>query len=127
MPKPRSIDSFVSWGVAGFLGVGLITSIRLFVLPVVLLALVFAARRYGVGAGTIGLVAGVGLACAGIGIINLGNRPCTSAHFFFGPGQLGSQECGGPLGAPWLIGGIVGVVVAAALLVLFDRMAAHRD
>jgi hypothetical protein len=42
------------------------------------------------------------------------------------PGQLGSQECGGPLGTPWLIGGIICVVVAAALYFLFEGLLSQR-
>jgi hypothetical protein len=116
----------MTWGLVGFLGFGLLTSVRLFILPLLLVVLIFPARRYGVGAGTIGLIAGVGLACVGIGIINLGNRPCPSTPFVFGPGQLGSQECGGALGAPWLIGGIVCVLAAVALFVLLGRFTAQK-
>jgi hypothetical protein len=122
----RSLASFTSWGLAGFLAVGVLTSVRLFILPLLLVVLIFAARRYRVGAGTVGLIAGVGLACVGIGIINLGNRPCPSTPFVFAPGQLGSQECGGALGAPWLMGGIVCVVVAGALFILLGRFTAQK-
>jgi hypothetical protein len=125
-PLQRSLASFMTWGLVGFLGLGVLTSVRLFILPLLLIALIFAVRRYGVGAGTIGLIAGVGLACVGIGIINLGNRPCPSSPFVFGPGQLGSQECGGALGAPWLIGGIVCIVAAVALFILLERLPAQR-
>ena len=116
----------MTWGLAGFLGLGVLTSVRLFILPPLLVVLIFAVRRYGVGAGTTGLIAGVGLACAGIGIINLGNRPCPSSPFVFGPGQLGSQECGGALGGPWLIGGIVSIVAAVVLYVLLGRLPASE-
>jgi hypothetical protein len=125
-PLQRSLASFMSWGLVGFLGLGVLTSVRLFILPLLLVALIFAARRYGVGAGMIGLLAGAGLACVGIGIINLGNRPCPSSPFVFGPGQLASQECGGVLGARWLIGGIVCIVAALVLFILVRRLPALR-
>jgi hypothetical protein len=129
-PTPRtlqhSLASFLTWGLVGFLALGVDTSVRLFILPLLLVVLIFAARRYGVGAGTMGLIAGVGLACVGIGLINLGNRPCPSTPFVFGPGQLGSQECGGALGAPWLVAGIVCVMAAVALFVLVGRLTVQK-
>jgi hypothetical protein len=125
-PLQRSLASFITWLLVGFLGLGILTSVRLLILPLLLVALIFAARRYGVAAGIIGLIAGAGLACVGIGIINLGNRPCPSSPFVFGPGQLGSQECGGVLGATWLVGGIVCIVAALVLFILVRRLPALR-
>lgn len=122
----RTLESFVSWAVAGFLAVGVLTSLPVFIVPLLVIALVFAARRYGFGAGTSGLLAGVGLASVGIGIINLGNRPCPAGPMVLAPGQLGSVECGGPIGAPWLIAGIMAFVAAVALLIVFERLHAQR-
>ena len=80
-PLQHSSASLITWGLVGFLRFRS-TYLSPFVhLPLLLVVLIFAARRYGVGVGTIGLTAGVGLACLGIGVINLGSRPCPSSPF----------------------------------------------
>src|SRR5260370_34723663 len=89
LPRRRSLESFLGWSLTGFLGLGLLTSFRLIILPLLVIALVLAARRYGVGVGTIGIMAGAGIACLGIGIINLGNRPCPSGPALLAPGEFG--------------------------------------
>lgn len=118
---------FASWALAGFLAVGaLLLSIGRYVLPFAVVATFFAARRFSIGVGTIGAVAGFGLALVLLGIVNIGNHPCPSGAFSFALGQLGSIECGGPSPTPWLAAGVASILVAVAIAALSARISARR-
>ncbi len=120
----RSVIGFVSWAVPGFLATGALLTlmtIGLLLLPLAVVAVFFAARRFSIGIGTIGSIAGAGLAFVGIGIVNLGNRPCPAGPFVLAPGQLGGVECGGAEPTPWLLAGLGCILVAVVLTVWLER------
>jgi hypothetical protein len=129
LPPARawSVYGFASWALAGFLAVGaLLLSIGLCALPFAVVATFFAVRTFSIGVGTIGSVAGVGLALVLIGIVNIGNQPCPSVPFSFAPGQLGSLECGGPSPTPWLVAGVASILIAVAVTAIYGRISARR-
>jgi hypothetical protein len=120
----RSVYGFLSWALAGFLGVGgllSIMSIGLVLLPLAAVAVFFAARRYSIGVGTVGSVAGAGLAFVGIAIVNLGSKPCPPGPYVLRPGQLVAVGCGGPSPTPWLLAGLAWIVVAVVVTFWLER------
>jgi hypothetical protein len=120
----RSVYGFVSWAVAGFLGVGgllSIMSIGLLLLPLGAVAVFLAARRFSIGVETIGSIAGAGLAFVGVAIANLGSKPCPPDPFVLRPGQLGAVECGGPSPTLWLLAGLACILVAVVVTVWLER------
>jgi hypothetical protein len=126
---PPRWQGFVYWAAAGFLGAGALLSlmsIGLLLLPFAALALFLTARRFPIGAETFGLVGGFGLVAIGIGLLNLGNHPCPSRPFLFAPGQVGAMECGGPNPIPWLLGGLVGLLLALAITLWLNGPARAR-
>ncbi len=125
----HSVQGFASWALAGFLGTGALLSllsIGLLLLPLAIVAVFFAARRFAIGVATIGSIAGAGLVFVGIGIVNLGTQPCPAGPFVLAPGQLGGVECGGPDPVPWLLVGLACILVAVFVTVWLKRRT-HRQ
>jgi hypothetical protein len=124
----RALSGFAVWLLVGFLTTGAVLtlgSIGLVLLPLAVIAVFVAVRRFSFGTSTIGAVAGLGLAFVCIGIVNLGTQSCPSGPFVLGPGQLGSLECGGANPTPWLVAGAALVLAAVGVDVVLERYASH--
>ena len=122
-------EGFIYWAVTGFLGAGAILSlmtIGALLVPFAVLAAFLTARRYSIGLETIGLIAGVGLAAVGIGLLSLGNHPCPSGPIVFAPGQVGAAECGGANPIPWLLGGLASIWFAVVTRLWLKRQTHGR-
>lgn len=128
-PRWNPVAGYTAWAISGLLltiAVLALPSIGLFLLPVAVAAAVYSARRFP-GAPVVGLMTGGGLALVAIGIVNLGNHPCSRRPVSIPPGQLVSTSCGGPSARPWLLAGAIALVVGLALAAgLWSRSSALR-
>ncbi|HET6475695.1 MAG TPA: hypothetical protein VFH93_06420 [Thermoleophilia bacterium] len=91
------------------------------------LAVLSAARRFGLGRGTLGLFVGTGLTLTVVGLRNLDYRPLPpSGVVALAPGQT-SASYGGMDPAPWLVAGAILVVTSLPIVVLLGRRQVARN
>ncbi len=120
-PRPQAL---AAWSAAGLLTASAALSLPsygMFVLPFAVLAVVFAARRFSLGRGALGLSVGAGLAFIAVGLANLDYRPLpSSGTASLAPGQT-SVTYGGSDPRPWFVAGSILVVASLAIVWLLGR------
>ena len=106
---------FAAWVVAGgLLTFSLLSFLRLFLLPVALVACWLAGRGTRSALELLGAVAGAGLVCLGIAFVARDHSPCPPGGSLTIPPGETSVSCGGFDPLPWLVAGL-SLVVAGAL------------
>jgi hypothetical protein len=91
------------------------------------LTVLSAARRFGLGRGTLGLFVGTGLTLIVVGVGRLDYHPLPpSAVVALAPGQT-SASYGGMDLAPWLVAGAILVVTSLLIVVLLGRRQVARN
>jgi hypothetical protein len=101
-----------------------VSALGLFTIPLGIVLVFILGRRHS-DRSALGLLAGVGVMVALLGLINLGNQPCPPGpqRAVALPGQVGTSfACGGIDGLPWMIVGI-GLVALAAFSYVARRPA----
>lgn len=112
---------FLAWSVPGACVAVGVSQVGLLTIPLGALLGIWLSRR-GAGWEALGLLAGVGLVGALIGLINLGANPCPSDEtVVLGPGET-DASCGGFDGRPWLVAGLV--FIATGVLA-YRRLTRH--
>jgi hypothetical protein len=105
---------FAAWAVAGgLLALSLLSWVGLFLLPVALVACWLAGRGARSSLELLGAPAGAGLFCLGIAFGARDHSPCPPGGSLRVPPGETSVTCGGFDPLPWLVAGLVLVLVGA--------------
>lgn len=97
-----------------------VSQIGLLTVPVGMLLTAWLVRARRTGRELLGLAAGVGAVSVLVGGLNLDYRPCPTDGVVLAYGQT-EFSCGGFDGLPWLIVGVMAVVVAGVAYALLGR------
>jgi hypothetical protein len=123
MSSPTELRAFLFWGVAfAVLTLGAISSLAIVLLPLGVGLLVWGGRQVATGPALLGGLAGPAVVLLLIGLLHLGDVPCSTAPVRLRPGERFS--CSDFNVRPWFLTGTVLLFVSIASYAVARRRAA---